>query len=244
MESCFARPVLAGPPYTAASPDAANPAYTIHAPLKKMQRGLYLSLYSRKFALLMFVCTVLLCAALAHAQQFDVAVGGSTLSSTRNTSASLNYLPPAENGGAYPAVSLERIFKNHYGYSAEIAFRYRYALYNYYQQFRPLIYDVNAVYAPHLAKKTAADLMAGVGAQTVLFYKPYGGCYYSSGCPTRSDSTHFLMHIGGGIHYNVWRNIFIRPEAHYYYIVNNTADFHSNNVLRLGASIGYTFHRD
>src|SRR5256885_4643107 len=198
MESCFAHPVLAGPPYTAASPDAANPAYTIQARLKKMQRGLYLSLYSRKFALPMFVCTFLLCAALAHAQKFDVAVGGSTLSSTRNTSASLNYLPPAENGGAYPAVSLERIFKNHYGYSAEIAFRYRYALYNYYQQFRPLIYDVNAVYAPHLAKKTAADLMAGVGAQTVLFYKPYGGCFYYSGFPHPPETNHFLFDIGGG----------------------------------------------
>jgi hypothetical protein len=54
------------------------------------------------------------------------------------------------------------------------------------------------------------------------------------------NSTQFLFHLGGGIRYNVWRRWFVRPEASYYYIVNNS-NFHSPNVLRLGASVGYTF---
>lgn len=197
-----------------------------------------------KFALLMSVYALLGCAALAHAQQIDLAVGGNILESTKNTTASQAYLPPPEKGGLYPSVSFDRIFKNHFGYGAEVAFRYHYGLYNYYQQFRPVVYDFNAMYAPRLAKRTNADLMAGVGGQSVLFYNPYGACYYPSGCTTHLNSNHFLLHLGGGIQYRVWRNLFFRPEAHYYRILNNTTVFHSDNVFRVGASIGYTFHID
>ena len=197
-----------------------------------------------KLVLLMSVCALLGFAAVAHAQQIDVAVGAGILESTKNTSASQNFLPPPEKGGLYPSVSVDRIFKNHFGYSAELAYRYHYALYNYYQQFRPLLYDVNAVFAPTLAKRTNANLMAGLGGQTVLFYSSYGGCYYASGCTTHLNSNHFLLHAGAGIQYRLWRGVFVRPEAHYYHIVNNTTVFHSDNVLRLGASIGYTFHID
>ena len=198
----------------------------------------------RKFAWLMSVCALPVFAALAHAQQFDVAVGAGILESTKNTTASLAYLPPPEKGGIYPSVSIDRIFKNHFGYSAEVSYRYHYALYNNYQQFRPIIYDFNAVYARQVAKKTSAELMAGAGGQTVRFYSPYSTCPYSSGCSTHLDSNHFLFHLGVGIQYRVWRNVFVRPEAHYYRIVNNTVDFHSDNVFRVGASVGYTFHRD
>ena len=65
-----------------------------------------------------------------------------------------------------------------------------------------------------------------------------------SGCSTHLNSNHFLLHVSGGFSYRVWRNFFVRPEAHYYHIFNNTNDFHSDNVLRLGASVGYTFHTD
>jgi hypothetical protein len=181
---------------------------------------------------------------LAHAQQFDVAAGAGTLISTKNTSASQAYLAPPEKSGTYPSVSVDRIFKNHFGYSAEVSYRYHYALYNHYQQFRPVIYDFNALYATHVAKRTTGLLMAGAGGQTVIFYSPYGACYYTAGCSTHLDSNHFLLHFGGGIQYRVWRNFFVRPEGHYYHIFNNTNEFHSDNVLRLGASIGYTFHRD
>jgi opacity protein-like surface antigen len=198
----------------------------------------------RKFALIPPVCAVLLFATFAHAQQFDVAVGGGTLFSTRNITASQAYLPPAEKGGVYPSVSIDRIFKNHFGYNAEFSYRYKRTIYNNYQEYRPFLYDFNALYARHVAKKTKAEIFAGVGGETVLFYNQYGNCIYSSGCINHVDSNHFLMHVGGSVSYNVWRNFFVRPEAHYYRILNNTSDFHSDNVLRLGASVGYTFHTD
>jgi hypothetical protein len=212
-----------------------------------MQRGLYL----RKFARITSVCALLLFAALAAAQQVDLAVGGNTLFSTKNDTASLAYLPPPERGGVYPSVSFDRIFKNGFGYSGEVTFRYKQALYNDYQKYRPVLYDFNAVLAPkfnpfpaRMSKRTSTIFTAGVGGQTVLYYNPYGGCIYSSGCSTHLNSNHFLIHVSAGFNYRVWRNFFVRPEAHYYYIIHNTNDFHSNSVLRLGASVGYTFHTD
>jgi opacity protein-like surface antigen len=189
------------------------------------------------FALLLFFSSF------AHSQQFDVAIGGGTLFSTKNITASEAYLPPSEKGGVYPSVSIERIFQNHYGYSAELAYRYDQGFYNNYQHFRPVMYDLNAVYAPRLGKKMTADLTGGVGGETVLFYPATGNCNYV-GCSTHLDSNHFLFHAGAGIRYALWRRVFVRPEANYYRIVNNTVEFHSDNVLRLGASIGITFHRD
>jgi len=196
-----------------------------------------------KFARMMSVCAFLLFSRFAHSQEFNVAIGGGSLFSTKNITASQAYLPPAEKGGVYPSVGIERIFQNHYGYSAEVAFRYNEGIYNGYQHFRPVIYDFNAVYAPRLGKKTTADLTAGVGGESVIFYSPSSNCEYP-GCSTHLDSNHFLFHVGGGIRYALWRRVFVRPEANYYRIVNNTIDFHSDNVLRLGASIGFTFHRD
>ena len=152
----------------------------------------------------------------------------------------MGYLPPAEKGGLYPSFSIVHIRRNHYGYGAEFAYSYHRQLYNGYQAYRPILYDVNAIYAPHLFNQADAQLMAGVGGQTVLFYYQYGFCSFSSGCATHVNSTQFLFHLGGGIRYNVWRHLFVRPEAHYYYIVDNS-NFHSPNVLRLGASVGYTF---
>jgi hypothetical protein len=206
----------------------------------------------RKFALLMSVCVPVLFATLAHAQQFDFAVGGGTLFSTRNTTASQGYVQPAEKGGLYPSVSFDRVYKNHYGYSAELTYRDKQGLYNDYQRFRPVIYDFNALYEPHLTglfparqeKRISIDFMGGAGGESVLYANPYGYCGYSTGCSTRLDSNHFLLHASAEIRYRLWRNFFIRPEAHIYHIINNTNDFHSDNVFRLGASLGYTFHTD
>ncbi len=195
----------------------------------------------RKLALFASAGAVLLFTTFAPAQQIDVAVGASSLFSSKDTTASQAYLPAAEKGGTYPSFSADVIFKNRFGFSAEVAGRARYGLYNNYQQFRPILYDINGVFAPRLGEKIGADFMAGVGGQSVLFYNTYYLCTYPAGCTARINSTHLLMHVGGGVRYTVWRNFFVRPEAHYYRILDNTNDFHSNNVLRLGASVGYTF---
>jgi hypothetical protein len=181
-----------------------------------------------------------LVASFARAQEIDLAVGGSTLSSSKSNTASQAYLPPPEKGGMYPGASAEILMKNRFGFGAEAAFRNRQGLYNGYQSFRPVLYDVNGVFAPHLSERTRADFMAGVGGQTVIFYNRFASCDFAT-CPTSISSTHLLLHAGGGVRYYFWGHSFIRPEAHYYYIFGNTSQFHSGNVVRLGASIGHTF---
>jgi hypothetical protein len=195
----------------------------------------------RRLALLASACTVVVLAGLARAQQIDIAAGGSTLFATSPISASQAFPPPAEKGGNYPSISAEAVFNNHYGFEAESAFRYKEGLYNGYQRYRPILSDVNGVFAPRIGPKTSADFMAGFGVETLVFYNQFGNCG-GGVCSTSISTNHFMLHAAGGMRYYFWRHFFVRPEAHYYYVVGNT-EFHSGNVLRLGASIGYSFGR-
>jgi hypothetical protein len=195
----------------------------------------------RRFLLLTFACSILSIATCALAQQLDVAVGGSTVVSSKPTISSQAYLPPGLRGGVYPSGSFQYIFKGPFGFSAELVTRDKKALYNGYQFFRPVLYNVNAAYTRPVRAKTHVDVMAGVGASTFLFYTQYVNCPVGN-CPNLANSTHFTIHAGFDARYYFWRNFFARPEVHYYRIVNNN-QFHSGNLLRLGVSVGYSFGR-
>jgi len=175
----------------------------------------------------------------AHAQQVDFAVGAGTVWSSKPTSASSAFPPPAEKGGLFPGASLQYLRENHFGINAEGSFRYYKAIYNQFQPYRPILYDINGVYARKLSTKARGDFMAGVGGETLLFYAS-GTCGQNGGCRSFINATHFALHGGVDVRYYVWRNFFVRPEVHYYYIPNNF-EFHSDNVFRLGVSIGHTF---
>jgi hypothetical protein len=168
---------------------------------------------------------------------------GSTLFSSKPTNASLAYPPPAEKGGLYTGGAIQFIRKNHFGLNVETAFRYDKALYNGYQRYRPVLYDINGLYTREIGAKSEGDLMAGIGGERVIFYNEFATCSPAFvNCPTLISSNHFLTHLGGGLRYYVWRNFFLRPELHYYYVVNNH-EFHTNNLFRAGVSIGYSFGR-
>jgi hypothetical protein len=82
--------------------------------------------------------------------------------------------------------------------------------------------------------------MAGIGAASTHLYEP------GPSQPGNYESTdHFMEHLGGGIRYYFWHHAFVRPEIHYYHIQNNNTaldyGFSTNNVFRVGASVGYTF---
>jgi len=196
----------------------------------------------RKFALITSACTVLLFTCFTRAQQIDVAVGDSAILSSKYTGSSQAYLPAAEKGGMYPSFSADVIFKNRIGFSGEVAVRAKQGLYNNYQPFRPILYDFNALIAPRFGDKITAEFMAGVGGESLRFYNANGNCSYPTGCLVHVSSNHLLVHVGGGVRYYFWRSFFVRPEAHLYWIHNNT-QFNSNYVGRVGASIGYTFGR-
>lgn len=196
----------------------------------------------RKFCSLTFVFALLLFASFAQAQepQVDVAGGGSTLWSSKDNTASEAFLPPPLKGGTYPSLFFQYLNAKDRGINIEGAFRYHKGVYNNFQFYRPIIIDANGVYSHRLAAKTHGDFMAGAGLMTLLFYG-VGSCPLpAGGCSANLNSSHFLLHGGFGVRYYAWRNVFIRPEVHYYFIVNNH-QFHSDNVFRLGASVGYTF---
>ena len=86
--------------------------------------------------------------------------------------------------------------------------------------------------------------MGGIGWQTTRFYgyQATTNCLVFGSCYTSNN--HFLVDVGGGIRYYVWGHVFVRPEVHYYHILNNTDVFSNTNVFRVGASIGYTIGPD
>jgi hypothetical protein len=173
-------------------------------------------------------------------------LGFGTVMSSGSTPCTVSSCVVPENGGLYPSISGDVIFHKRFGFNAEVAWRGKQGLYGgpSGQPYRPILVDFNAMYQPRLSKKAGADLMGGIGMQSTRFYgyQPTSGCVYFGACYTSSH--HFLVDAGAGIRYYVWGHVFVRPEAHFYHIVNNRADFSSNNVIRVGASIGYTLGPD
>jgi opacity protein-like surface antigen len=197
----------------------------------------------RKFA----SCAALCCAffvlvGFAHAQQFDVNFGGGTLLSSANNLSSLTNPTGSEKGGAYLNVGVDVIpFHRRLGFGFETAWRASQGTDIFGQPYRPILYDFNAMFQPKLGKKAGADFWAGIGAQSVRFYTANPtSCSFFSGCTFYVSSNHFMEHLGAGIRYYVWGHVFVRPEVHYYHVHNNTNDFSSDNLFRVGASIGYT----
>ncbi len=199
----------------------------------------------RKLALL--ICAAVATAGFAHAQQIaqiDIAAGGSTLFSTKSISSSAAFIPPPLSGGVYPSFSADVLLDNHFGFNAEGWFRYHAGTYDGFQKFRPVYYDINGVYTRTISTKFRFDALAGFGGESLIFYNQYLPCPLSGACQPQISATHLVLHLGGEVRYYPWRlrHLFLRPEAHYYRIIDNT-EFYSGNILRLGASIGYSFTR-
>ena len=192
----------------------------------------------RKLLLLATVLALLLLANLASAQQADAAFGFGTITSSGSCNVATGTCP--EKGGLYPAVSADVIFHRRIGFGFETAWRASQAAYGGAggQPFRPILSNFNAVFQPRVTKKVGIDLVGGIGWQSTRFYVPF--CTNGFTCNNFVSTHHFLVDVGGGIRYYAWGHLFVRPEFRYYNIQNNTNEFSSNNVVRVGASIGYT----
>ena len=198
----------------------------------------------RKFALVPFVCAFVLISGLASAQQqADLMVGGSTLLSSSPDTASQIQPLIGETGGIYPSVGFDAILKDRYGFNVEGAWRWKEGSYAGYEQaYRPIFIDVNALFQPRLGKRVGLDLMVGVGVESVRFDQSFPSVCPYANCTDYLNSNHFMEHFGGGLRYYFWHHwprVFVRPEVNYYHIQNNS-EFNSNNVIRAGATIGFT----
>jgi opacity protein-like surface antigen len=185
----------------------------------------------------------------ASAQQADIMFGGGTLlSSTPNNGG----FPPAERGGTYLNIDGNVVgFKHRLGFNIGTSWRASQGVYAGQQgiNYRPILTDFNALFQPKLGKKFGADLFGGIGiASTRFYYQQIISCNIG-GCINYNSQNHFMEDVGAGLRYYVWHHVFVRPEVHYYHIQNNTDQtnqygFNSNNVVRVGASIGYTIGND
>ena len=198
----------------------------------------------RKLAFLatVFACFVL--PNLASAQQGDAMLGFGTVMSPGaapcGTSASGAVTCP-EKGGLYINLGADVIFHRRMGFAFDAAWRASQGDYGGLGiPYKPILFDFNGVYQPKLSKKTGLDLMGGIGWQTTRYYGLVNSfsCYQLGQC--YQSSNHFLVDLGAGIRYYAYGHVFIRPEVRYYKIFNNSVDFTSGNVIRVGASIGYT----
>jgi hypothetical protein len=195
---------------------------------------------------LCFACAVIsILSTLAYAQKFDLAAGVSTIEAPGASNGNgSDHQPVTLSGGAYVGVSGDvRVF-HHISLGGEGFWRATQAQ-NYNGQgfnYRPIFWNVNAVYGPKIATHTYLELVAGVGALSTHYYVgSYCGIYESVGC--FHSYNHLDGDFGAGIRFyprsGGW---FIRPEARVY-LINNNFDFSANYATRIGASIGYTFGR-
>ncbi len=181
----------------------------------------------------------------AYAQQGDAMIGFGTVTSPGNHGCDVATFTCAETGGLYMNIGGDVILHKRLGVGFDAAWRAKQGNYaDSGQPFRPLLFDINGVYQPRLSKKVGADLFGGIGWQSTRFYgyQPTSNCVYFGACYLSTN--HFLVDLGAGVRYYAWGHVFVRPEVRYYHIMNNTDAFTSGNVLRMGASIGYTIGPD
>jgi len=186
-------------------------------------------------------CLILLSGSAAFAQQFDLAFGVGTVigQSASDGLTNPDHTPQSIGGGGYPAFSGDFLFiKKYFGVGGEVAWRAHQNVDIFFNPYRPILYDFNAVYGPPLGKKVQADLQGGIGLESLRFYQPFFTCSFT-GCTNFQSSNHFLVHVGGGLRFYVTNSIFIRPEAHFYFVHNNF-EFSGPRVNRYGVSIGYS----
>jgi hypothetical protein len=176
---------------------------------------------------------------LCQAQSLDVAFGLNTITAPSASQADANHSPQSLTGGAYPVISGDGLLFKNFGVQGELAWKGGRGEWGGFQPYRPLFYDFNAIWVPKLAKRTFAELMGGIGAQSTRFYTPTQTCGQFS-CTNYASSNHFMGHFGAGIRVYPVGNFFIRPEAHLY-LVNNNLEFSSARAVRYGVSIGYSF---
>lgn len=194
----------------------------------------------RKLSILAFLIVFFVLGRTAHAQQIDAAFAVSALKapSAFDVSPTSNFFPQSVGGGAFVGFSGDFLFIKHFGVGGEVHWRAQRNLSQGFLPFRPIFYDFNAVYAPPLGKRAAAELQGGIGGESVRFYSGTLTCSFFS-CTDFTSTNHLLGDVGGGIKLYVFHHVFLRPEARFYFIRNNF-EFSGSHATRLGVSLGYT----
>lgn len=193
----------------------------------------------RKFILFASSVVLLLAASAAFGQGGDVAIGFGTLMAPSAASASPQYSTQTLGGGLYPTFSVDFLIRHRMGVEGELSWRGSQNLYQGYEPFRPIFYNINGIWAPKFGSRLGAELMAGIGAASIRFYTGTYQCSFVT-CTDYTSVNHFMGDVGAGLKYYVHGHIFVRPEVRLY-LIHNNFEFSSGRAVRAGASIGYSF---
>jgi hypothetical protein len=175
----------------------------------------------------------------AQAQKIDIAFGVSTTIAPAATDTA-----PSLTGGAFPGVSGDVLFWHNLGVGVEVFWKASQSQ-NYLGiegiNYRPVTYNFNAVYSPKLASHVNLELVGGIGAlDTHIYQCNLGSGSECGGTSPVGSSNSFDVDFGGGLKLYLKGGFFVRPEARYYW-VNNNSNYAGDHFGRVGASIGYTF---
>jgi hypothetical protein len=199
--------------------------------------------HMRRLIAVAITCWICSFAALARAQQIDVAFAGGSLNSPGN-SLSGGTLLPGEGGGAFVGFNGDVLFKpflqGSIGVQAEVNWKASQTLYGGQVPYRPLFYDFNAMYGRRFSTLFGIEALAGIGGESIRFYTGNYNCDYYGNCSNYVSSNHFMGDVGGGLRFYPYGNFFVRPEVRLY-LINNNEEFSSSHVVRYGVSIGYAF---
>lgn len=169
----------------------------------------------------------------ARAQSVDAFVGLNALTASQ---AVQNI--PRLGGGLFPSAGVS-LFLGSVGIGGEVAFRAKQGN-NLDTGVRPVYYDVNLILDPiHISRSIVPELMLGVGAQSLRAFSGLTQCGTVSGCTNYASSNHLTGHVGLALKLYVTEHIFLQPEAHFYFIRNNT-QLQATNSERFGVSLGYS----
>ena len=193
----------------------------------------------RKLITVVSMCWICVLVAPVHAQQVDVAFGGGSIAAP-TTANSFSGVTESLSGGTYVGFGGDVLIKRSLGAEAEVFWRGSQASYSGVVPYRPLFWDFNGIYAPRFNQHVGAEVVAGIGAESVRFYQAAYNCDVYGNCSNYVSSTHFMGDFGGGLKFYPYRNFFVRPEMRLY-LIHNNVEFASGRAVRYGVSIGYTF---
>lgn len=175
----------------------------------------------------------------AQAQQINAAIGAGSIFAPAGSSATGDHQSQSLGGASYATGSVDYLFfRKVIGLQADAAVRIDTGTYaqNFLNiPFRPMFFDLNAIWTTRFSKRIGAEVVGGGGVLMTRFQTQ--AC---TGTKCFASSTHPMADVGGGIKVYVWKKFFIRPEGRFY-LINNNVEFSSFHAIRYGASLGYTF---
>jgi len=134
--------------------------------------------------------------------------------------------------------------QKHYGFGANVSLQPTKQDYGP-MQYRQTFYDFNGIYAPLVTKKVSFRVEGGICGANTSFSITQNACVGTAVCSNSAQSigsaSHFQVHAGVGIQFNLTDHVFIRPQFDYRYIPNFTQQFGSNSVPSGTIYIGYNF---